>query len=542
MRTFFIGLFLLASFSLHAESGADALLESMGQKAPASAAGAAGNTSAPGGFFPGAGLKLDDPFLVSLYSQWQVEKALPYEINLWVQRIFRQDFAGAAHLWSVLQPKIPASFANAATGAHLYLLWKLDVPQTFFNEWLDALSDLKYRDSTSELALDQTIAPAFDEWLYQTAPIVSPYQESIIESLDLARGSQYATLRAWTSLRKGAKGQTTLSGLVPSHPLRIALAQTVVLDMIGRGDLGGAARILKQYVEPSLELGKDPYAYAAYDLQIGRMLYQAGSLDGSETFYEKIPNGAPQYLEAREELAWVRLRKGEISKLRGELETLRSDIFNDRFAPEVYLVRAISNLKLCYYDEVEKDFAQFLERNRKWAKQIVQALNAQDPPAPNDKDFFSQLAEKSLGRREAEIARLAVLSRESIAAALPAVGAQVQWENASARVKSAAEATKKQLAAEYRRQWRNRERALSEAIRKMQFVKVELLSQLRYFSKLHQSPSKAVASEDAKNKERSKTDPLASSGERSFPFDGVVWPDELFKLRSFAMGQCLSQR
>ena len=166
---------------------------------------------------------------------------MPYEINLWVQRIFRQDFAGAAHLWSVLQPKIPSSFANAATGAHLYLLWKLDVPQTFFNEWLDALSDRNYRESTSELALDQTIAPSFDEWLYRNAPTVSPYQEAIIQNLDLSRGSQYATLRAWTSLRKGAKGQTTLSGLVPLHPLRIPLAQTVVLEMIGRGDLRGAA-------------------------------------------------------------------------------------------------------------------------------------------------------------------------------------------------------------------------------------------------------------------------------------------------------------
>ena len=110
-------------------------------------------------------------------------------------------------------------------------------------------------------------------------------------------------------------------------------------------------------------------------------------------------------------------------------------------------------------------------------------------------------------------------------------------------MKSAAAATKKQLAAEYRRQWRNREHALSEAIRKMQFVKVELLSQLRYFSKLHRSPSEPVASNDAKEKERAKTDlNLASDGDRSFPFDGVVWPDELFKLRSVAMGQCLSQR
>ena len=161
------------------------------------------------------------------------------------------------------------------------------------------------------------------------------------------------------------------------------------------------------------------------------MLYQAGSLDGSETFYEKIPNGAPQYLEAREELTWVRLRKGEIPKLRGGAGNIALQSLLRSLCPGGLPRQGDFQPEACYYDEVEKDFAQFLERNRKWAKQIVEALNAEDPPAPDDKDFFSQLAEKALVLREAEVARLAVLSRESIAAALPAVGAQVQWRTPS---------------------------------------------------------------------------------------------------------------
>ena len=399
-----------AVFPARADSGADALFDSVGK--PVAAPG--GNVrQAPAAGMSGAGMKLDDPFLMNFFSHWQLERDLPYEVNLWAQGILKQDFTGAAHLWSVVQPKIPASFEDAANAGHLYLLWKLDLPQTFFDEWLDALAQKKFRDSTPALALDQTVGPTFDNWLYESAPTVSPEQESIIERLDVTRGSHYATLHAWTSLRKGKKGERILPALMPSHPLRIPLAETVMLDMVHRKDLKGAAHVLKQYVEPTLQIRRDPYALAAYDLEIGRLLYQAGALDGAETFYEKIPNGVPQYLEAREELAWVRLRKGEKTKLRGDLETLRSGVFSDRFSPEVYLTRAISDLKLCYYDEVQKDFQEFLDRNRRWAKEIVTALNAQDSSRPRGQGFV-HLARRESGGQAAgrNLSALGFIQRE----------------------------------------------------------------------------------------------------------------------------------
>src|SRR5699024_6961811 len=124
-------------------------------------------------------------------------------------------------------------------------------------------------------------------------------------------------------------------------------------------DLAGAGAVLKRDLEPTLDMNGDPKALASHYLQVARLLYQAGALDAAESFYTRIPNGTPQYLEAREELTWVWLRKGDVAKLRGELVTLGSRVFDDQFQPEVHLVRAISNLKLCYYDEVEQDFRVF---------------------------------------------------------------------------------------------------------------------------------------------------------------------------------------
>ena len=109
-------------------------------------------------------------------------------------------------------------------------------------------------------------------------------------------------------------------------------------------------------------------------------------------------------------------------------------------------------------------------------------------------------------------------------------------------MRTAYERAKKQVSSEYRRQWRNRERELSEAIRKMEFVKVELLSELRFFAKLNGSASGGTPSAQASEREKNEGKQLlasASDGAAVFPFDGVVWPDELFKLRSVAAGQCL---
>lgn len=74
----------------------------------------------------------------------------------------------------------------------------------------------------------------------------------------------------------------------------------------------------------------------------------------------------------------------------------------------------------------------------------------------------------------------------------------------------------------------------------MQFVKVELLSQLA-LAKAEPAQdqvgttqsSRVVAPEPAK---------LTTEGDQqTYRFDGVMWSDELFKLRSIVRGKCMGQ-
>jgi tetratricopeptide (TPR) repeat protein len=531
-----LGILFCAQSVLAAEKGADALLNSVGG-APAV------DSSAAGVSFVSS--ELNDPFLIQLFSHVQVERDLPFETRLWAQKILKKDYAGAAHLWTAVQKTLPAKFESTARAAFLYSLWKVGVPQTFFDEWVDALTRKSFLESPLSLALDQTIQPGFDKWLLETAPSITAAQQQVIQAVDLSRGSHFASLRAWAALRSGEAANAVLALLPADHFLKVPLANTVALAMAKKGDLRGAGAVLKQHLEPAIEARKDVKGLSEHYLQIARLLYQAGSLDGAADFYQRVPDKARDFLKAREELVWVWLRQGETAKVRGELKTLRGSVFADRFSPDVFVVRAISNLKLCYYSEVEKELNEFVSNNRVWANRIETALKSEDPPQ-EEPDFFSETAKRAVAARQAEAELLEALATQSITATLPAVGPQQHWEKARTKALVALETAKKQSAEEIRRLWKNRKVVLAEAIRKMQFVKVELFSQVRTLSRqapASQAPSGAVSALERDTQERLKSETRvalkkASESEMVFPFDGVIWPDELFKLTSVAQSRC----
>jgi len=69
----------------------------------------------------------------------------------------------------------------------------------------------------------------------------------------------------------------------------------------------------------------------------------------------------------------------------------------------------------------------------------------------------------------------------------------------------------------------------------MKFVKVELLSQLRLAAQgqpTTQDDQIAIAQSAPARK-------AISEAEMNYPFDGVVWTDEFFKLRSIVQAKCL---
>ena len=497
--------------------------------------------------------KLDDAFLTHLFSEWHVRRhALPDDVNHWVVLTLRHQPAQAAQAWNSIQHKVPGAFAHTAKAGWLYSLWRLSLAQPFFNEWSRAMTSSGYSGSESERTLEQVMAPGFDQWLISQSILLTPAQIEWVRSTEITRSPIFLGLHAYAALRSPKVAAQLLSHLPAAHPLKPILAETVMLSLARKEDLAATGRLLKAQLEPSVMAQKDPVLLGQYYLQVARLLYQADSLEASQTYYERIPNTSPSYLRAHEELAWVWLRQSNTQRLRGELVTLASPILRSKFVPEAYVVRAVSNLKLCYYDQVERDFTEFLQASQGWSNQIKAGLQTPASVRPEDPDFFMLMAERAVERRHAEVAALDQLAAASVTA-IGGAAPQSHWLKLKDETVKDSDLALAHQTSEYRRFWTNRKTALVEAVRKMRFVKVELLSQWHEIAQAASNPDTQVLAVDGAGAQTDSIRVAQSAPKRAlalqktpeqiaFPYDGVTWPDELFRLRSLAPNQCLNRR
>ena len=478
-------------------------------------------------------MKLNNPLVAHFYIQWNKVKEKDFHQNRWGRLVFEQKWEKVAHLWPVIKQSIDDRISMEAKTAYLFALWELNLGQTFWNEWFEMVRVKEFRHSEAFTALGLSIQNKFHQRFYDWGLEVETGQAEFLFSQVTEIHPIYDTIRAHILLRRVAKytqyAKDLLLRLPSTHPYYIPLAKTLALQFAREGHLGQAGSALKK-IEAHILNSKDVEMITFYHLQIARLLYQSGNLEAAKKFYEKIPKGSTNFLTAREELAWVLLQMGEFGILRGELQTLRTNIWKEKFSPEIHLVAAIGNLKLCFYGDVKKDISLFLKENRHWATRIEKELKKANPTKPRQQDFYIETAENALSRRLEERKALEGLAKESLTAALPAVGIQPHWMAAKKEIELSIEKARKQKVKEYRKVWRSFKFILQEAIRKMKFVKVELMGQMSRLARQHP---------DKKLKGNIKTKLVASTASITFPFDGVIWPDEMFNLQSLTKGECL---
>lgn len=417
-------------------------------------------------------------------------------------------------LQAVVAAKKPTGAELCPGEDRLTCLWRQKLPQAFVDEWIETLSQKSGRG----LPIEAEIETGIDAILENHAILFTPEQDEIVAKLP--KTPLYGKLKAWASFRRGLAAKEAMELLPKGHPWRGPLARTLTLAMARAGKVKDAIRILREEMEAVRKPWPDPRAMAPYALQLARFQYQFGDLDEAEKWYGLVPAHTPEYLKAQEELLWVWLRETKTEKLRGLLETLTLPIFADKFAPEIYVVRAVSNLKLCHYEDAKKDFDTFSEVNLKWAKPMEEAPRVAQPQRPPELDWYTTLVVKAIESRAKEAEQIKALGWSE---PLKTVAANQQWLE-TVRVR------------EYRRQWRNASTSLREAIIKMKFVKVELRQEI----------IDAVAiTEETKHRQMARQNMQASLAselegkDMVFPFDGTVWPDELFRLRSNAFNGCL---
>ncbi len=458
--------------------------------------------------FEAGDFKLNDAYLQTLFMEWRQAKGLSPEVDGWIQLVLSGKFSVAAKQWSELKTHSPLTQQT-----WIYLTWKLQLPQTFVDAYL---ADRMMGETQERLrfALDQVLnSEVTAKWVAYERPHLSAEQTKFLTGLRAPVGPELELMALAARYRLDLAAHV-LTLLPMGHPQSFTLAATAVLNYTRKNEMGEAGKLLKRRVEPEIEHTKAVKELARHYITLGRLLYQAGAYEASEAFYAKIPRGVPEYLPSRAERTWALLRLNRVSQLRGELTSLSHEVFTDRFLPEVGLVRSVSHLKLCRFDEVVKEFDKYIATHLVWAKRIEEAQKNPATAKIDSPDERIAEATLALAARVGELERLAKMELPNLKTALEA---HVQGQQA-------------ELLTQKTRFWKNREVVLTEAIRKMKFVRIEALSQLRM---AQANPPSKEASDVVK-----RIDSSREKGIQVYPVDSVYWPDELFHLHSAAATRC----
>jgi len=465
-------------------------------------------------------LNLDDAFKVQLFGKWKAAGAVDPAVNDWVNLVLAGEFDKSLSSLPQALKLAPIKFRATLNTAKLYLFSKLNLHSLFVSEWINAASDSQFLNSELGLALDFVVSSNLTQNLISSGVFFSNSEKKALKAIENKQSQINYILQGFNSLRSGKDALQWISKLNVNNPLRLIIANTALIDYAKDGSLKASARLIKEVVEPIIKKSDDVESISHYYLNLARLLYQAKAYEAARGYYESIPESSRYFLTASTELIWTNLRLKDYPAVKGALATLKLNLFEDKFNPEIYLVSSIANLHTCQFSEVRDNFKVFLSANKKWAKLIDEELSKEDAKTIEE-DFFTI----NLSRYVKE----AVSEKEYLA----------KLENSfwTPNINSISENTSLALIiskAESKRRWKNRETILSESIYKMRFVKIEFISQMRDFSlKLAKSYEDKVSTYAAAT---------ARDNQLSFKADRVIWSDELFNTTAQVENLCMQGR
>lgn len=461
-------------------------------------------------------LMLDDPFRIQLFSQWKAKGVVTPAGNKVMDAFFSKKYEAVLKSLPRLKDEKLQSLKKPM---ELYLLHRLGLHQSFFSEWIDYTSEGSFLKSDIGLSLDQVVRKKASELLIKEGFVLTPsMEEKLSQTEKFVDSGVNLSLQAFKALKTGENAVRWIGKLALDDELRVHLAHSALLAYGKKGKLGASGKFIKKVVEPWMEKSEKPEEIALYYLTLGRLLYQARAYEAASSYYKRIPESSHFFLEARTENLWSLLQRRDFSKAMGELVTLKLNVFDDQFYPEVFLVSAIGHTMLCQFIDAKKSIHQFVKVNKKWASLIQEYKGMANPPLAED-NFYSLRMKAQLTSLESEKKKLEELTLKRFIPQLSTLK-----ENAQSK-----------LALEAKRQWNNREKILESALYKMKFVRIELLSRMHSVAEglKDQLPTQDMV------KRYDAAVAKSSHNEISFPHDGMFWSDELFNLNAEVTNQCM---
>jgi tetratricopeptide (TPR) repeat protein len=132
-----------------------------------------------------------------------------------------------------------------------------------------------------------------------------------------------------------------------------------------------AIGFFKKAVQASKGLSNHYWILEQSYMNLGRIYYQMESYSDAIRNYSKIPRGSENWLEANFEAAWSFYLMDKINNSLGNVHTILSPFFEERFFPEAHILQAVSYINLCHYDKTKESLDYF----KKVYKVVLKDMN-----------------------------------------------------------------------------------------------------------------------------------------------------------------------
>lgn len=166
--------------------------------------------------------------------------------------------------------------------------------------------------------------------------------------------------------------------------------------------LMGVTYVVLNQAKPALEAFKDilrfekivgsPAYYADYRerayMALGRLFYSLGKHDTAGRYYDQVQEGSSLWLDSLFELGWTYFHLSRLDRVLGQLHTLNSPYFEDRYYPEARVLEALILFRTCRFNEVLVVVARFLRDYKPLRKELDQQLGGNR----SDAEFYWYLS------------------------------------------------------------------------------------------------------------------------------------------------------
>ncbi len=127
-------------------------------------------------------------------------------------------------------------------------------------------------------------------------------------------------------------------------------------------------------------------------LNLARVTYGSGDIEGSIEYYSKFLSSSPHWLTVLFEASWPLMRVNDTTVSLGNLHTILSPFYREDLVGEGYVLRASILFTLCKYEEMRQTLAQFF----KIYDPVIREMQETNRSANPDSMYSAFVAQKGL--------------------------------------------------------------------------------------------------------------------------------------------------